>query len=281
MEHITRAKLWTKHILGKWVVAVSLATIFISSITFWWDECIAPIVHMERPHIIEWVATIPVPYRTIFCAVVIAVLAVEGAFGAIRNSESETEAKEEEVKELTSQLRVMAEELNREREKSFPEFRLNVLTWITAPTPQHWESNQLYSGQTALANLELELMNGRTPSVAVNWQCAVVIGGVRYAGQLVNWPDGLTLIDLVPPLTIRTENLIPNRTHVPVGTGSRTIGWLSIFFSGPLREQLDSAEPVWIFSFEDVRGETHTFEKQRPLDWGEVKKNLAHQPGRT
>src|ERR1035438_3790815 len=84
----TRRQAWKKLVWSRSVVVIALVTLFLSTVTFWWDELFP---ELGRPHLAAIVHAIHWWYWAIGGLVVILVLVVEEALKVVNESEDRLE----------------------------------------------------------------------------------------------------------------------------------------------------------------------------------------------
>jgi hypothetical protein len=84
----TRQQAWKKLVWRRSVIVISIATVFLSTSTFWWDEFFPS---LTRPHLAVFLHAIALWYWVIGGLLLIIVLVVEEALKAINESEARLE----------------------------------------------------------------------------------------------------------------------------------------------------------------------------------------------
>ena len=84
----TRGEAWKKLVWRRSVIAIGIATLFLSTSTYWWDELYPT---LTRPRLAVFIHAIPWWYWVIAGLVVILVLVVEESLKTINRSEAELE----------------------------------------------------------------------------------------------------------------------------------------------------------------------------------------------
>ena len=86
----------------------SLLTLFVSTAVFWWDEIIAPLLHAERPKVVQWIIAVPWYYSVFVGMVFVVTLIGEAAFRHIKEQDDAIEALEAKVRELQTEEEIQS-----------------------------------------------------------------------------------------------------------------------------------------------------------------------------
>lgn len=191
---------------------------------------------------------------------------LEGAHAAIDKRDREHNATKLQLADLKSELERLSK----------PRFSGRFTNRAIAPFPAGLRGEPAFAGATAIAHLELELLNSGAPSVAIDWACELHCDG-KLVRTVLYYPSAKypVTLDSEPPTTLTLRDFLAEKTAQPIPAGARVIGWLGVVIFGPTRDE--AGHGSWSFHCYDVTRQRHTFE----LTEGALgAPGLSYQPGR-
>jgi hypothetical protein len=184
----TRRQAWKKLVWRWGVFFIGLLTLFLSTITFWWDE-LFPDLH--RPHLAAIILAVHWWYWAIAGLVTIIVIVVEAALKLINERENELAVEEQKNQK--------------------PEYTGNIYEVLIGSASIYYQSGEMaVSNETdSVVVLVLGVFNKRNvghPNVGTtvkDYQMSIEVDGTVYEGRRAGGSPNTTIMVTVPPATTK------------------------------------------------------------------------------